>query len=54
MGANFGEIGQNIKVLMTEFQEKSAIHKNLESIADMKNFVEEYPQFKKISGSCLI
>lgn len=50
VNANFGEIGQNIKSLMNEFQQKSQIHKNLESISDMKNFVEEYPQFKKISG----
>ncbi|VDO64401.1 unnamed protein product [Heligmosomoides polygyrus] len=51
VSSNFGEIGQNIKLLMNEFQQKSQIHKNLESIADMKNFVEEYPQFKKISGT---
>uniref|UniRef100_A0A0K0CYD6 Vacuolar protein sorting-associated protein 45 n=1 Tax=Angiostrongylus cantonensis TaxID=6313 RepID=A0A0K0CYD6_ANGCA len=51
VSSNFGEIGQNIKLLMNEFQQKSQIHKNLDSIADMKNFVEEYPQFKKISGT---
>ncbi|PAV87322.1 hypothetical protein WR25_09429 [Diploscapter pachys] len=51
VNSNFGEIGQNIKSLMNEFQQKSQIHKNLESISDMKNFVEEYPQFKKISGT---
>ena len=54
VNANFGEIGQNIKSLMNEFQQKSQIHKNLESISDMKNFVEEYPQFKKISGILVI
>ncbi|KAJ1350131.1 hypothetical protein KIN20_005852 [Parelaphostrongylus tenuis] len=51
LSSNFGEIGQQIKLLMNEFQQKSQIHRNLESIADMKNFVEEYPQFKKISGT---
>ncbi|VDM60135.1 unnamed protein product [Angiostrongylus costaricensis] len=51
VSSNFGEIGQNIKLLMNEFQQKSQIHKNLDSIADMKSFVEEYPQFKKISGT---
>lgn len=50
MYANFGEIGQNIKELITEFQRKSQTNQKLESIADMKNFVEQYPQFKKISG----
>lgn len=49
--ANFGEIGQNIKTLISEFQEKKHINKNLESIQDMKKFVEDYPQFKKISGT---
>uniref|UniRef100_A0A8R1HTF8 Vacuolar protein sorting-associated protein 45 n=1 Tax=Caenorhabditis japonica TaxID=281687 RepID=A0A8R1HTF8_CAEJA len=49
--ANFGEIGQNIKTLINEFQEKKKINKNLESIQDMKKFVEDYPQLKKISGT---
>lgn len=49
--SNFGEIGQNIKTLISEFQEKKHINKNLESIQDMKKFVEDYPQFKKISGT---
>ncbi|CAB3410118.1 unnamed protein product [Caenorhabditis bovis] len=49
--SNFGEIGQNIKTLIGEFQQKSNVHKNLESISDLKKFVEDYPQFKKISGS---
>ncbi|KAF1745794.1 hypothetical protein GCK72_022241 [Caenorhabditis remanei] len=49
--SNFGEIGQNIKALISEFQEKKHINKNLESIQDMKKFVEDYPQFKKISGT---
>ncbi|MCP9263003.1 Vacuolar protein sorting-associated protein 45 [Dirofilaria immitis] len=51
MYANFGEIGQNIKELITEFQRKSQTNQKLESVADMKNFVEQYPQFKKISGT---
>lgn len=54
MYANFGEIGQNIKELMTEFQRKSQTNQKLESIADMKNFVEQYPQFRKISGSFIL
>ncbi|CAJ0565433.1 unnamed protein product, partial [Mesorhabditis spiculigera] len=51
VSANFGEIGQNIKTLMEQFQSKTQIHKNVESIADMKSFVDEYPQFKKMSGT---
>ncbi|CAI2355510.1 unnamed protein product [Caenorhabditis sp. 36 PRJEB53466] len=49
--SNFGEIGQNIKTLINKFQQQKNINKNLESIQDMKKFVEDYPQFKKISGT---
>ncbi|KAE8745228.1 hypothetical protein FOCC_FOCC008019 [Frankliniella occidentalis] len=48
---NFGEIGQTIKDLMDEFQKRSKSNRKLESIQDMKNFVEAYPQFKKMSGT---
>jgi len=49
--SNFGEIGQTIKVLMEDFQNKAKSHQKIESISDMKNFVENYPQFKKMSGT---
>ena len=48
---NYGELGQNIKELMEHFQSKAKNHQKIESIADMKNFVETYPQFKKLSGN---
>ena len=51
MHLNFGEIGQVIKELMEEFQKKAKKHQKVESIADMKNFVETYPLFKKMSGT---
>ncbi|XP_059149023.1 vacuolar protein sorting-associated protein 45-like [Physella acuta] len=51
MYMNFGEIGSNIKELMEEFQKKSKSQAKVESIADMKAFVENYPQFKKMSGT---
>jgi vacuolar protein sorting-associated protein 45 len=46
MYLNFGDIGQTIKSLMDEFQAKAKSHQKVESIADMKAFVENYPQFK--------
>ncbi|XP_075983974.1 vacuolar protein sorting 45 [Anticarsia gemmatalis] len=49
--SNFGEIGQTMKSLMDEFQKKAKSHQKVESIADMKNFVEQYPLFKKMSGT---
>ncbi|XP_043931114.1 vacuolar protein sorting-associated protein 45 [Protopterus annectens] len=52
MYMNFGEIGTNIKNLMEDFQKKKPKgQQKLESIADMKAFVENYPQFKKMSGT---
>lgn len=48
---NYGEIGQNIKMHMEHFQEKAKSHQKIESISDMKNFIEAYPQFKKLSGN---
>lgn len=50
MYANFGDIGQNIKSLMTNYQQKAKTHQQLESIVDMKRFVEQYPQFRKMTG----
>ncbi|KAI0237324.1 Vacuolar protein sorting-associated protein 45 [Lamellibrachia satsuma] len=48
---NFGEIGSNIKDLMEDFQKKSKSQSKIESIADMKAFIETYPTFKKMSGT---
>uniref|UniRef100_A0A3B4WR55 Vacuolar protein sorting-associated protein 45 n=1 Tax=Seriola lalandi dorsalis TaxID=1841481 RepID=A0A3B4WR55_SERLL len=49
---NFGEIGTNIKNLMEDFQRKRPKgQQRLESISDMKAFVDNYPQFKKMSGT---
>lgn len=51
MYLNYGEIGANIKELMDEFQGKTKFQQKVESIADMKSFIENYPQFKKMSGT---
>lgn len=51
MYKNFGEIGINIKQLMDEFQRNAKSNQKLESVADMKAFVENYPQFRKMSGT---
>lgn len=48
---NFGEIGANIKTMVDSYQEKSKSHAKIESIADMKDFIENYPQFRKLSGT---
>ncbi|XP_003382629.1 PREDICTED: vacuolar protein sorting-associated protein 45-like [Amphimedon queenslandica] len=51
MYLNFGDIGANIKTMVDSFQEKQKSHAKIESIADMKAFVENYPQFRKLSGT---
>lgn len=51
MYLNYGEIGANIKKLMDEFQSKTKGQQKVETIADMKNFIENYPQFRKMSGT---
>lgn len=51
MYLNFGDLGENIKTYVTEYQSKTKSSMNIESIADMKRFVEEYPEFRKLSGN---
>ena len=48
---NYGEIGQTIKQLMEEYQSKLSKQQKVESISDMKHFVQNYPQFKQMSGT---
>lgn len=45
------QIGAAIRVLVEEFQSKTKSHENIESIQDMKDFVENYPQFRAMSGT---
>lgn len=49
--ANYGEIAVTIRDLIESFQQRAKEQKKIETIADMKNFVETYPQFKKEQGT---
>ena len=51
MFMNFGEIGSQIKELMENYQKTAQSHQKIESISDMKAFIENYPSFKKMSGT---
>ncbi|KAE8349043.1 Sec1-like protein [Aspergillus coremiiformis] len=51
MYQNFGDLGQNIKEYVGQYQVKTKNTMNIESIADMKRFVEDYPEFRKLSGN---
>ncbi|KAG8881457.1 vacuolar protein sorting-associated protein 45, partial [Tulasnella sp. 403] len=48
---NFGDLGASIQTMVKEYQAKTASQSSIETIADMKRFVEEYPEFKKLSGN---
>ncbi|KAH0563117.1 hypothetical protein GP486_002312 [Trichoglossum hirsutum] len=51
MYLNFGDLGGNIKDYVEQYQSKTKNNTNIESIADMKRFVEEYPEFRRLSGN---
>lgn len=52
MYANFGEIGEAIQTLVKNFQDKKGnMGGKLDSISDIKDFITEYPEFKKMSGT---
>ncbi|TPX37090.1 hypothetical protein SmJEL517_g00924 [Synchytrium microbalum] len=48
---NMGDLGANIKSYVEEYQTKHKSSAQIDSIADMKRFVEEYPEFRKLSGN---
>lgn len=48
---NFGDLGSNIKDYVQQYQERTQTNMNIESISDMKRFVEDYPEFRKLSGN---
>ncbi len=51
MYLNFGDLGGNIKDYVEQYQSKTQSNANIDSITDMKRFVEDYPEFRKLSGN---
>lgn len=51
--SNFGDLGASLATYVKEFQAKSLASNPsaIETVADMKRFVEEYPEFKKLGGN---
>ena len=49
----FGDLGGSLKDYVQEYQKKSLSQSpsTINSIADMKRFVEEYPAFRKLGGN---
>lgn len=51
MFLNYGEINNNIKLMLEKFQSQVESQKKMESIKDMSAFFEQYPEFKRLSGT---
>lgn len=51
MYLNFGDLGQNAKDYVEQFASKQASGRKLDSIEDMKRFVGEFPEFRRLSGN---
>ncbi|ODQ67984.1 Sec1-like protein [Nadsonia fulvescens var. elongata DSM 6958] len=51
MYLNFGDLGATIKEYVDQYQTKTKNNTNIESIDDMKRFVEDYPEFRKLAGN---
>ena len=51
MYMNFGDLGGNIKEYVEQYQSKTKSTASIESISDMKRFVEDFPEFRKLSGN---
>jgi len=48
--SNFGDLAINVKSALDDLQLQFHSNKNIQTIDDMKSFVENYPEFKKLSG----
>jgi len=51
MYQNFGDLGGNIKEYVEQYQARTKSNMQIDSIADMKRFVQDYPEFRKLSGN---
>lgn len=51
--ATFGDLGTSLKAYVQSYQSHQLAHnpQSINSISDMKRFVEEYPEFRKLGGN---
>jgi vacuolar protein sorting-associated protein 45 len=50
--SNFGDLAMNIEKYVSKFQEQTKTHsQKIETIEDMQRFIDQYPEFKKLSGN---
>ncbi|CAL9728301.1 vacuolar protein sorting-associated protein 45 [Monosporozyma unispora] len=51
MYLNFGELGDKVKQYVSNYKDKSKVNSSINSIDDIKEFIEKYPEIKKLSGN---
>ena len=51
MYQNFGDLGSTIKDYVSQYQTRTKTSTELNSIDDMKRFMEDFPEFRKLSGN---
>jgi hypothetical protein len=49
--SNFGDVGKATIKYLAEYQDKTKNTANIESIAEMQKFVDQYPEFRKMTGN---
>eukprot|EP01006_Ploeotia_vitrea_P022446 TRINITY_DN54857_c0_g1_i1.p1 TRINITY_DN54857_c0_g1~~TRINITY_DN54857_c0_g1_i1.p1 ORF type:complete len:601 (+),score=364.71 TRINITY_DN54857_c0_g1_i1:29-1804(+) len=51
MFLNFGDLGASIKDLVEDYQRKVKSNTKIQTLEDMTRFVENYPEFRSLSGN---
>lgn len=51
MNKNFGELGVAIKSLVEEFQKKTTNNQNIGTLEDIRRFIQDFPEFRKLSAN---
>lgn len=51
MYMNFGDLGDKLKQYVAQFKSTSNINKQVNSLDEIKEFIEKFPEFKKLSGN---
>lgn len=49
--SNFGDVGNATMEYLAEYQHSTKNTANIESIAEMQKFVDQYPEFRKMTGN---
>merc|ERR1740139_781162 len=49
--SNFGDLGISIKKYVEDYQKQTKNTAKIESIEEMQHFVDQYPEFKRLSGN---